>query len=245
MTVIDPSAQIGKRVEMGENVVIYANVTVGDDVTLGNGVVLREGTWLGDGITVFDNTVLGRMPQGTGGMTRQPRTDLPPLSIGGGSVVGACAALYAGTQIGENVLIGDIASIREECEANSIIARGVTVNYDTKIGQHVKIMDNTHITGNMIIEDNVFISVLVATTNDNTMDRAPSEDAHYQGPIIRLGASVGAMASILPGVEIGEYAVVGSGSVVTHDVPARKVVLGVPARVVKDVPAEWIPEDAR
>ena len=69
-------------------------------------------------------------------------------------------------------LIGDGASIREQCRIgdNCIVSRLVTINYNAKIGNRTKIMDNTHITGNMEIGDDVFISV-VATTNDNNIGR--------------------------------------------------------------------------
>lgn len=97
-------------------------------------------------------------------------------------------------------------------------------------------MDNTHITGNMVIEDHVFISTLVATTNDNAMGKGGIYDEEREkGPYIKQGATIGAAANILPGVVIGNDAVIGAGSVVTKDVPERKVVMGIPARIIKDV----------
>ena len=96
-------------------------------------------------------------------------------------------------------------------------------------------MDNTHITGNMTIGNHVFISVLVATTNDNAMGRDGYSEEHVKGPVIHDNVTVGAAANILPNVEIGENSIVGAGSVVTKDVPASKVVMGVPAKVVRDV----------
>lgn len=243
---IHPAARLAPDVTLRENVVIGAGVTIGAGSVIGNGCVLHEDTVIGAHVTVFDNTVLGRKPQRVGSMTRPPRTDLPPLRIGDGCVIGACVVLYRGTNIGNETLLGDQASIREECEVGNacVIARGVTVNYQTRIGNRVKIMDNSHITGNMIIEDGVFISVNIATTNDNAMDRGPHDASKFGGPIIRKGASIGAAAVLLPGITVGEYAVVGAGAVVSYDVPARKLVVGNPARVVKDVPAEWIPKDA-
>ncbi len=240
---IHPSAEIGKNVSLGHGVVIEANAAIGDRVVLKSGVVVYEGTRIGPDCTVYDHAVLGRPPQGTGALTRKIREDLPPLSIGAGCVIGAGAVLYRGSRIGEQTLIGDLASIREECQVgdNCIVARGVTFNYHAIVGDRVKIMDNTHITGNMIIENGVFIGPLVGTTNENSMDRS-SEDEEYEGPTIRRGASVGALASVLPGIEVGEYAVVGSGAVVSHPVPPKKVVLGVPARVVGNVRPEWLPE---
>jgi UDP-2-acetamido-3-amino-2,3-dideoxy-glucuronate N-acetyltransferase len=62
-----------------------------------------------------------------------------------------------------------------------------------------------------------------------------------RGPTLRRGCSIGAGAVLLPGITIGEYAIVGAGAVVSYDVPPRKVAVGNPARVVKDVAPEWLP----
>ena len=114
---------------------------------------------------------------------------------------------------------------------------GVTINYNTEIGNRVKIMDNTHITGNMKIEDDVFIAMLVTSANDNAMGREAAEgvDWRAKGPIVRRFATVGQGTCMLAGVEIGENAIVGANSVVTKDVPCRKVAMGVPARVIRDL----------
>jgi acetyltransferase-like isoleucine patch superfamily enzyme len=240
-----PSAQIAPDATVRSGAVVGANVRIGPRSVIGHGVVLHEDTVVGADVTVFDHAVLGRRPLGVGSMTRPPRTDLGPLQLGDGCVVGAGAVLYRGTTIGRETLLGDLCSIREECVVGDrcIIARGVTVNYATRIGHRVKIQDNTHLTGNMVIEDGVFVSVLVATTNDNSMDRGPHDPAKLGGPVIRRGASIGAGAVLLPGVTIGEFAVVGAGAVVSQDVPPRQLVAGNPARVVKPVPAEWLPKE--
>lgn len=109
------------------------------------------------------------------------------------------------------------------------------VNYNTYIGNGTKIMDNASITGNMKIGNHVFISMQVVTSNDNTMGRRDYDEKHVKGPTIGNYVTVGAAANILPGVNIGENAMVGAGAVVTKDVPSNKVVMGMPARVVRDV----------
>ena len=145
--------------------------------------------------------------------------------------------LYTGSTIGNNNLLGDFCSIREECNIGSgcIIGRNVCVNYNTYIGNGTKIMDNASITGNMKIGNHVFISMQVVTSNDNTMGRRDYDEKHVKGPTIGNYVTVGAAANILPGVNIGENAMVGAGAVVTKDVPSNKVVMGLPARVVRDV----------
>ena len=96
-------------------------------------------------------------------------------------------------------------------------------------------MDNTHITGNMKIGNHVFISVLVSTTNDNTMGREEYNEDHVCGPTIKDNVTVGAAANILPGIIIGNNAIVGASALVTKNVPDNKVVMGIPAKVIRDV----------
>ena len=145
--------------------------------------------------------------------------------------------LYAGSKIGGRNLLGDFCSIREECTTgeNCIISRNVSVNYNTSIGHDTKIMDNSHITGNMKIGNHVFISVLVATTNDNTMGREEYDENHVLGAEIEDYVTVGAAANILPNVHVGRNSIVGANALVTKDVPENKVVMGIPAKVVRDV----------
>ena len=84
----------------------------------------------------------------------------------------------------------------------------------------------------------MFIAPCVVTTNDNFMGRTERRHALRRGPTIRRRARIGGGAVLCPGVEIGEEAFVGAGAVVTKDVPPRVVVVGNPARVLRDVPAE-------
>ena len=85
----------------------------------------------------------------------------------------------------------------------------MTINYNTTIGDHTKIMDLTHITGNARIGDNVFVSVMVGSTNDNAAGRGGYVDEQVVGPDIEDEAIVGAGATLLPGITIGRGAVIG------------------------------------
>ena len=96
-------------------------------------------------------------------------------------------------------------------------------------------MTHSQVTGNMVIEDHVFFGGAVASTNDKYMGRTGNQ---FNGPRVKSGARVGANATILAGVTIGKEAVIGAGAVVTTDIPDYKVALGIPARVVKDVPLD-------
>lgn len=225
---------------IGENTVLHEGVVIGQGCRVGSNVTIHKGTRIGDEVTVHDSAVLGRVPQGTRSLRRAPgaAAELPPLTIGAGSVIGASAVLYTGTVLGDEVLIGDGASIRENCTVGdlTVIGRGVTVNCRAAIGRKVKIMDLSHVTADCLIEDEVFISLLVGMANDPTMGRrAPGETVEYRGPTIRRGAAIGAGTILVPGVEVGEGAMVAAGSLVHRSIPAWKSAAGSPIRILGDV----------
>jgi acetyltransferase-like isoleucine patch superfamily enzyme len=113
--------------------------------------------------------------------------------------------------------------------------------YNCRVGDFSRIQDQAHLVGDMIIEDHVFVGMGVMTTNDNDvyLTRFGLHPTALKGPVLRRFSVVGTGATLLPGVEIGEGAVVAAGAVVTRDVPPWTMVAGVPARVLKPVPAEW------
>jgi acetyltransferase-like isoleucine patch superfamily enzyme len=180
-------------------------------------------------VEVFPGALVGREPKGAGATARQPQFERR-ISIGKGCSVGPHAIIYYDVEIGEGSLIGDGASIREKCRigSRSIIGRYVTVNYETNIGDRVKVMDLSHITGNMIVEDGAFVSVLVGTMNDRAVRDGFGE--HLAGPRIGRDAVIGGGATLLPGVSIGEGASVAAAAFVASDVPAGVTVAGLPAR---------------
>ena len=229
--------KISDTAEISKTAVIYDNVEIGDNVIIHDYVVVYPNTVIKSGCEIYDHCVLGKLPTSPGVTSRKLKTMYPTLMIGANSVLCPSVVLYAGSVIGENTLLGDFCSIREECKIGNrcIISRNVSVNYNTVIGNNTKIMDNTHITGNMVIGNNVFISVLVATTNDNTMGREEYDEGHVRGAVIEDEVTIGAAANILPGVTIGRNAIVGANALVTKDVPESKVVMGVPAKIIRDV----------
>jgi acetyltransferase-like isoleucine patch superfamily enzyme len=119
-----------------------------------------------------------------------------------------------------------------------VIGRGSLVENDTTIGARTKIQAEAYITAYCELEEDVFVAPCVVTTNDNFMGRTERRHDLVKGATIRRGARVGGGAILCPAVEIGEEAFVGAGAVVTRDVEARKVVVGNPARVIRDVPAD-------
>jgi acetyltransferase-like isoleucine patch superfamily enzyme len=122
-----------------------------------------------------------------------------------------------------------------------VLGDGVRIGPNVTIGDRVRLQTQVYITAFSVIEDDVFVGPCAMTTNDDTMARRfPHEP--MRGATLRRACRVGGGAVLVPGVEVGEEAFVAAGAVVTNDVPARSVVMGVPARVVRQVPEDQLLE---
>ncbi len=201
--------------------------------------VVHPGTVLGEGVRVMEHAVVGKQPALSPRSTAK-REPLPPTVIGAGTVVSTGAIVFAGSVVGERCILGDQSCVRERVRIadDVIVGRGALVENDTTIGAMTRIQADAYITAYSTLEDHVFIAPCVVTTNDNYMGRTEKRLALLKGPTIRRGARVGGGAILCPGIEVGEEAFVGAGAVVTRDVPPRVVVVGSPARVLREVPEE-------
>jgi acetyltransferase-like isoleucine patch superfamily enzyme len=143
---------------------------------------------------------------------------------------------------GKNVRIFDFVNLYD-CEIgdNSKIGTFVEIQKGVRVGKNVKISTHTFICEGVTIEDDVFIGHNVSFINDkfprSTANGRPQTEGDWEcvPTLVKRGASIGTSATILCGVTIGEEAIVGAGSVVTKDVPAKSVVAGVPARILRRV----------
>jgi len=218
--------------------VLAPTATVGRDVTFGANVVVHDGVVIGDGCVIQDGAVLGK-PPALAPTSSSPRGHLDPLVIEAGATICTQAIVFAGTVIGAGAIVGDQAYVRERTRvgANTVVGRASTVDNDVVIGARVRLQSNVYVTAFSEIDDDVFVGPCAMTTNDDTMARRAPDDP-MQGARLRRACRVGGGAVILPGVEVGEEAFVAAGAVVTRDVPPHKVVWGVPARIVRDVPEE-------
>ncbi len=199
--------------------------------------IVYPGTVVGEDVQIHDYAVVGKQPALSPRSTAA-REELSPLELGPGTIVSTGAVVFAGTRIGARVIVGDQACVRERCDVgdDAVIGRGAFVENDTTIGALTKIQAEAYITAYSTLEEEVFIAPCVITTNDNFMGRTEKRHALRKGPTIRRGARIGGGAVLLPGIEIGEEAFVGAGAVVLQDVPARAVVVGNPARQIREVP---------
>ena len=206
-------------------------------MTVAPSAVVHEGVELGREVVVGEHAVLGKRPT-LGPRSTAARDELGPLVVGDGSAILALAVVFAGTRLGRGVVVGDQACVRERCELGDevVVGRGSLVENDVVVGARTRIQANAYVTAYTTVEEDVFIAPGVVTTNDDFMGRTEKRLAAMRGPTIRRGARIGGGAVLLPGIEIGEEAFVGAGAVVLADVAPRAVVVGNPARRIRDVP---------
>jgi acetyltransferase-like isoleucine patch superfamily enzyme len=217
--------------------IVGDGVRIGEGVSFGAYVVVHPGTVIGDGCSIEDHAVLGKRPR----LAPHSRAEgeVGTLELQPGVKVGAGAVVFAGASIGSHAIVGDQSFVRERSTigAGSVIGRGSVVDNDVQLGERVRVQTGVYLTAHTLVEEDVFIGPAVTTTNDNTMARHGSETPAV-GATLRRACRIGGGAVLAPGVEVGEEAYVAAGAVVIGDVPPGAVVMGVPARVVRDVPAE-------
>jgi UDP-2-acetamido-3-amino-2,3-dideoxy-glucuronate N-acetyltransferase len=159
-------------------------------------------------------------------MSRDSSFVHPTADVSSEAVVGPGTRIWHQAQVRERACLG----------ANCIVGKGTYVDLDVSIGDNVKIQNGVYVYHGVTVEDGVFLGPGVILTNDKlpraiNPDGSLKTDADWEVSLtlIRRGASIGAGAVILPGVTVGEFAMVGAGSVVTRDVPAHGLVYGNPA----------------
>lgn len=154
------------------------------------------------------------------------------LRIGDGGVIRSGTVIYAGSTIGDRLETGHNVVIREENEIGSHLSiwNNAVIDYGCQIGSGVKIHCNCYIAQFTTIEDGVFLAPGVTIAND-IHPGCPDSKPCMRGPTLKRGVQIGVNVTIVPFVTIGERSLVGSGAVVTRDVPPESVVYGNPARV--------------
>jgi UDP-2-acetamido-3-amino-2,3-dideoxy-glucuronate N-acetyltransferase len=215
---VAPGVSIADDAEIGANVVIYA------------GVVIEAGCRIQDGAVLGKRTVLG--PHST---SPPPRQDME-TRLERGAQVGCYAVIVAGAHLGPAAVVADHALVREHArlEAGAVAGHGGVLGRGCRLGARSKLMGGFILAPRTVIEEDVFSGPGLTVTDDLTMGRHRGV-TELPAVMLRRACRVGSNVTVLPGLEIGEEAVVGAGSIVTRDVGARTVVLGSPAQFVRDV----------
>ncbi|MCI0595798.1 MAG: N-acetyltransferase [candidate division Zixibacteria bacterium] len=242
---IAKTAKIGKGTKIGENGVIGQKVRIGAGCLIGNGVVIHDGSEIGANVRIDDNTVIGKQPMRAANSAVTKEQQLPAARIGDNCIIGTSVVIYAGSLLGNRVLVADLSTVRENVTVGdfTIVGRGVAIENFCKIGAYCKLETNAYITAYSELEDRVFVAPCVATSNDNFVGRTKERFKHFKGVTVKKGGRIGVNATILPGKVIAEDTLVAAGALVTRNTTARKIVAGVPAKELRDVPKEQLLEN--
>lgn len=220
--------------QLAHNLLVGDGVSIDPTASIGANVIIHDDVEIGPGVTIGHNVILGRPPRLTADSRALPQT-ARITRIGAGSVVGDGGKVLRGAQVAENVTLGDNIFVREGASigAGTMIGEGCGVGAAAEVGRRVRVQSKSVVSPGMLVEDDAFISSFVVAATDNTSGRDPSQSNGRV--ILRRACRIGANVSMLPGIEIGEEALVGAGAVVCASVPARTKVAGVPARVIGEV----------
>ena len=158
-----------------------------------------------------------------------------------GAFVHETAQVSPQATLGEGTKVWNYVQIRERAVLGGgcIVGKNVYIDFEVRIGGNCKIQNNCSVFHGAVLEDGVFLGPHVIVTNDK-LPRAINPDGSLKGAddwtvsetLIRRGASLGAGVIVLPGVTIGRFAMIGSGTVVTRDVPDFALVVGNPGRII-------------
>jgi UDP-2-acetamido-3-amino-2,3-dideoxy-glucuronate N-acetyltransferase len=245
MPYMQERVMFARDLECGDNVVIGEEVSIGEGCVIGSNVVIHPGTVIGRNVQIGDNSVIGKTPLRSKHSAVTKAVALEPCVIGDDCLIGALVVLFRGCRLGEAAMVADQASVREEVTvgAGTIIGRGVAIENKVTIGARCKIETGAYVTALSTIGDHCFIAPEVTFTNDRFVARTKERFLHHRGVTMERGARIGANATVLPGLTLGEDCLVAAASVVTRDVAPRTVVLGVPARTIRPVPVEQLLEN--
>jgi acetyltransferase-like isoleucine patch superfamily enzyme len=193
---------------------------------------------IGKGTVIGDNVIIGYPSR----EELSPNNSLDPgtlknitgTNIGNNCILRDFGVIYSETILGDNIQTGHHYLIREKTTIGNgtLIGSNVIIENKCKIGNNVSIQSGVYIPTYCEIGNDVFLGPNAVLTNDKYIGYKDPRKQKMEGVIIEEKAAIGANSTILPGIRIGRNVVVGSGAVVTKDVHAGEVVVGVPAKVI-------------
>lgn len=226
------------NITFGKNTIIEDSVVLGENITIGHNVIIYEGSVIGDNVIIQDNVIIGKQPTKAKNSVLKEVKKNPPVVIGDGCTIGTSSIIYAGAILENDVFVADLATIRERVTVGekTIVGRGVAIENDCTIGRKCKLETNCYITAYSNLGNHVFVAPCVVTSNDNYMARSKERFGKMKGVTVKDGGRIGANAITLPGITIEEDGTVAAGSIVTRDVKKEDLVIGIPAKKLRDVP---------
>lgn len=238
--VVDKEATVGTDTEIGAFTIVGRGARIGKGCKIGHHVVIHPESEVGDNVRIDDHAVVGKFPMKAANSATTKEQALPAAQVLEGCIVGTGAILYRGSKVGPRALVADLAAVRENVTVGekSIVGWGALIENECTVGNFVKVEAGAYITAYSTIEDRCFIAPGVVTSNDNFVGRTEERFKHFKGVTVKRGGRIGAGATILPGKVIEAEGLVAAGSVVSKNVPAGQIVLGTPARKLRDVPPE-------
>lgn len=209
---ISPSARLGKNVRIGDNTIVYDNVEIGDNTIICNDCVIGEPL----NAYYYDSQ----------------HYENPKTIVGENSLIRSHTIIYAGNTIGGFFQTGHRVTIRENTVFGSHCSIGTLDDIQgySVFGDYCRLHSNVHIGMHSTLGDFVFVYPYVVFTNDPI---PPSNICI--GPIVDDFSQIATGSVLLPGVKIGQHCLVGARSLVTKDIPDYQLVVGAPAKEVKDV----------
>jgi acetyltransferase-like isoleucine patch superfamily enzyme len=194
---------------------------------ISSSAIIHPGVVLSDNCIIEDYVIIGAIPKGY-------RNNELKTYIGNNAIIRSHTVIYAGNHIGDNFQTGNKANIRELNTIGNNVSIGTlsVVEHHIKIGNDVRIHTQSFIPEFTVIENNVWIGPNVVLTNAK-YPNLPDTKNQLTACLLKQHSIIGANATVLPGMQIGEYSLIGAGSVVTKNVSPNTIVAGNPAKYIK------------